>query len=35
MKKILSLILVSVLLLSAGSALAASKVGVAMPTNSL
>ena len=35
MKKLLSLLLVTVLLLSAGSALAASKVGVAMPTNSL
>ncbi len=35
MKKLLSLLLVTVLLLSAGSALAASKVGVVMPTNSL
>lgn len=35
MRKLLSLLLVSVLLLSAGSALAAGKVGVAMPTNSL
>lgn len=35
MKKLLSLLLVTVLLLSAVSALAAGKVGVAMPTNSL
>ena len=35
MKKILSFLLVTALLLSACSALAAEKVGVAMPTNSL
>ncbi len=35
MKKLLSLLLVAVLLLGTTSALAAQKVGVAMPTNSL
>jgi len=35
MKKILSLLLVTVLLLGTASAFAAQKVGVAMPTNSL